>query len=283
MIEEMLEAHKDKLIAAVGIAQKDLSDLEGSKSALQKNLEDAKTRLEEKKADFVAAQSAREEATAAMKAAQKVLAESKDLLKKGEAGHAKLEKELANITAAYQEHFKAPMDAGETPTYNNLKPFIANLGLEDSLSSALPSSCAKAKEQRGSFDELVLGELGKALVAKIEFLTKTLAEEAAAVSERKLAVTSAEADLETKTTAEKEATANFEAAKTTQHDAEASVKTATDEWATFEPRVTEATDKYNLENTKRIDFEEGTLKDFANLRDKEAPAPVEEEAAPAGA
>jgi chromosome segregation ATPase len=283
MIEEMLEAHKDKLIASAGIAQKELSDLEGSKGVLQKNLEDAKTRFEEKKTDFTAAQSARSEVNAAMKAAQRVLNESKDLQKKREGSHAKVEKELADVDAAYQEHFKAPMDASGTPNYDQLKPFIANLGLEDSLSRAVPSSCAKAKEQRGSFDELVLGALGEALVAKIEVLRKTLAEESAAVSECKLALNSAEADLETKTLAEKEAAACLEAAVAAQREAEASAKAATDEWASFEPRVTEATDKFNLENTKRIDFEEGTFKDFVNLRDKEAPAPVEEECAPAGA
>lgn len=175
------------------------------------------------------------------------------------------------------------MDAGETPTYNNLKPFIANLGLEDSLSRAVPSSCAKAKEQRGSFDELVLGALGEALVAKIENLRKTLSKENAAVSECQLALSSAEADLESKTSAEKEASASLEAAVAAQGEAEASVKAATDEWTSFEPRVAEATSKFNLENTKRIDFEEGTFKDFVNLRDKEAPAPVAEECAPAGA
>jgi hypothetical protein len=283
MIQEMLEAHKEKLVAAVGAAQKELTDLEGSKNLLQQNLEGAQSKLEEKKANFLAAVKAHEEAKEVMTVSQTVLGESKDLQKKGEVSHAKLEKERAEVDAAYQEHFKAPMDAGETPKYDPLKPFIAHLGLEDSLSSALPSSCVKAKEQRGSFDELVLGELGKALVAKIESLTKAVADEAAALVTRKLAVSAAEGDLEAKTLAEKEAAAHFEATKETQREAEAAVKTASDEWATFEPRVTEATDKFNLENTKRMDFEEGTLKEFFGLRDKVVPAPVEEEAAPAGA
>lgn len=139
-----------------------------------KAVEDAKASLEEKKASFVTKQSAREAAKESVKAAKTVLAEAADLQAKGDANHAALEKDKAAIDAAYQEHFKAPMDASEGPHYGFLMPFIKNLGLEDSLANALPSSCDKTKEQRGSFDDLVLAELGKALLGKIATLRKVL-------------------------------------------------------------------------------------------------------------
>merc|ERR1712224_396406 len=146
-------------------------------------------------------------------------------------------------------------------------------------------SCAKPKDQRGSFDELVISELGKALEGKIAILTKSIAEEADGVVERKAAVALAETSLEGKTAAEKTAAADLEAAATAQHAAEAVVATATEGWTSFEPRVQEATENSNSCETMRTEFEDGALKDFNGLRDKEAPTPavVEDEAATAGA
>merc|ERR1719333_697191 len=268
MIEEKLQDHKKKLIEAVAAAQTQLTELEASKGTLLQTLEEAKAAFEEKKTAFLAVHTAREEAKESVKVAEKALAEAKETQKKGDANYTQLEKSRAAIEAAYKDHFKAPMEANEGPHHNNLKPFIQTLGLEDSLTSALPSSCTKPKDQRGSFDEVVITELGKAMEGKIASLTK-----------------SAEAVLESKIEIEKKAAEELEAASTAQHEAEAAVSKASEEWTTFEPRVQEATDKHAMQDTIRMDFEEGALKDFMNLRDKdiEVPAPVEEEAATAGA
>lgn len=284
MIEETLNDHQKKLVAAVAVAKRALADLEGSKTSLLQTLDGAKATLEEKRANFLASHTAREDAKAAVQAAETALADVHTAQKKGDANHAALEKQKAAIDAAYQQHFKAPMDANEGPHQAELKPFIKNLGLEESLTSALPSSCLKTKDQRGGFDELVLGELGKALVAKIEGLAHGIAEEAAGVIERKAGVTSAEAVLEAKKAAEKTAEACLEAAANVQHEADWHCALSSQDWSTFQPRVQEATDEHHLRDTMRIDFEEGALKEFASLRDKEAPPPVDEaEAAPLGA
>merc|ERR1712216_565241 len=190
--------------------------------------------------------------------------------KQGDAKYDDLQKQKAAIEAAYLEHFKTPMEANEGPHHKFLKPFVVTLGLEDSLTSALPSSCTKSKDQRGGFDDLVLTELGKALEKKIADMTQSIADEEAGVSERKASVASAEAVLESKSQAEKTAVADLEVAATSQHAAEEVERKASEEWTTFEPRVQEATDNCNLHDTKRMDFEEGPLKDFMNLRDKEA-------------
>merc|ERR1719258_516455 len=108
--------------------------------------------------------------------------------------------------------FRIFASSWETPHYISLKPFIQHLGLEESLSSALPSSCAKAKDQRGSFDQLVLSELGKAMVAKIAALETAVRDEATVVSDHKSAIVAAEVALEAKTTAEKDATSDLDVA-----------------------------------------------------------------------
>lgn len=283
MIDEMLLAHKAKLIDTVEVARKELAELDGSKSALLQRVEDVKASLAAKQVEKTAAHSAHEEAKTATKAAKNAVKEATETQTTGDAAYTALEAEKVAIDTAYQEHFKVPMDANECPHHSYLKPFIETLGLEESLISALPSSCVKTVEQRGGFDTLVLTELGKALVGKIACLEKRIVDDAAGVSERKVNVVSAEAVLETKEVAEKAAAADLEAATAAQSEAEAEVVKANEEWTTFEPRVQEATSNFHVHDTIRIDFEEGALKDFAGLRDKEAPKPVEEEAAVAGA
>lgn len=281
MIQEKLEEHKQKLGEAVALARKELEELEGSKSTLSVSLDASKAWLEERKKTFLALHAASQEAKAAVKEAEGALAEAKNLQKKGDANHAALEKQKASIVAAYEEHFKTPMDANESPHYSHLKPFIESLGLEESLTKALPASCTKAKEQRGSFDELVITELGKSLVQKIADLEKSIADEVSGVDARKTAINNAEEQIVAKIVAEKTAAEGDQAAAAAKHQADAEVTKASDEWSSFEPRVVEATEKLNAHEAARVEFEDGALKDFTSLRDKEAP--VEEEAAPAGA
>lgn len=280
MIEEMLQDHKQQLVEAVEVAQKELTEIEGTKDTLSKSCDNAKASLEEKQVGKTAAHNAYEAAKLASCSAESELAEQKDLQTKGDAAYAALEKEKVDLTAAYEEHYKTPMDANEGPHHTFLMPFIDNLGLEDSLTSALPSSCVKTTEQRGGFDTLVLTELGKALVAKIAALEKSLVDGSSGNSERQAAVTSAEAVLDTKKLAEKTAAADLEAAATALSEAEAELSKASGDWATFEPRLQAATDEVALQDKKRMDFVEGALKEFETLRDKE---PVEQEAAPLGA
>jgi len=284
MIEEMLQSHKVKLVAAVDVAQNELAELEGSKGALMQCLEAAKASLGEKQTAKAAAHTAHEESKAATQAATSTVAAAIDTQTTMDAAHAGLEKDKADIDAAYLEHFKTRMDANECPQHSGLMPFLATLGLEESLISALPSSCVKTVDQRGGFDNLVLTELGKAFVGKIASLEKRIVDEAPGIFERKANIVNSESMLEARVLAEKTACSDLDAASVAQDEAEADVAKATEDWTTFEPQVQEATCKHTLQDTIRMDFEEGALKDFALLREKEAAAPeaMEEEAAPVG-
>merc|ERR1711970_1539882 len=161
------------------------------------------------------------------------------------------------------------MDANQGPAHRFLTPFIANLDLEESLVSALPSSCMKTRDNRGGFDDLVLSELERAMVGRIATLEKNVADAAAAISERKATIASAEATIEAKKLAEQNAAADLEAATTAHCEAEAQVAKASEDWTTFEPRVQEAAENHKLHDTKRIEFADGPLKSFETLRESE--------------
>jgi chromosome segregation ATPase len=283
MVEEALQAHKQKLIEAVEKAEQKLNDMEGSKNAIQKQIDDAKNVLAEKEATRAATNTAYDAAKASAQAAEVALAEAKELQEKADTTHTVLEKERVAIVATYQEHFKAPMDNNQGPNHTFLKPFIETLGFEESLLSALPSSCVKTKEQRGGFDDLVLTELGKALLRKIGAYEKGVEDAALAISEFKEGVASALQAVEDRRLTEKAANVNLEAATAAENETQAKVSKALADWAAFEPQMNEASDNYNQHESKRIVFEDGPLKTFEALREKDVPAFVDAEASSAGA
>lgn len=279
MIEEVLQESRRQLELALEEAQKELTTIESTKGSLEQMLSTARDALTEKQGLATTAAAALEDAKAAANSAEAALAEQLELSRQATAAHSCLEKELAELREVYETHFKAPMDANEGPHHEFLKPFLEHLGLEDSLTSALPCSCQKAKEQRGGFDDLVLTELGKALVSKIASLEKGVADAAATMGERTAAVGSAQTELDARKVSESAAQSSLEAASAVQTEAETQVSQAENDWSTFEPRLQAATDKVSQQDAKRLDFVEGALKEFQALRDKD----VEQEAATMGA
>jgi len=283
MIEETLEAQKKELIDALEVARKELSNLEGSKSVLLQHVDAAKAMRDLKQEAMKQASLTHKDAQSSAKAAEADLTEAKEAEQKAVVAYAALSKEKVAIDAAYEEHFKVPMEGEQGPQHIFLKPFLDTLGLEESLISALPSSCMKTKAQRGGFDDLVISELGKSLVAKMAALTQSVADDALVISERTASVVSSEQAVAAKNLTDQNAAADLEAATTALSEAETQVCNANEEMTTFEPRVQEATDNYNLHDTKRKNFVDGPLLNFETLREKGFQMPVEEEAATAGA
>jgi len=194
-------------------------------------------------------------------------------------------KEKDAIQSAYEQYFKAPLDAGEAINYGALDPFVPSLGLEDSLTTALSSCCGKAKDQRGSFDNLVIGQFGEALEAKIVSLEKNIADEVSSASQMQAEIASVETQTERDSVSAETKLSELENAVAARKASEDALRKASEEWSAFEPGVQEAAEHLNVQDALRMDFEEGALKDFFNLRDNATPVPlpVEEEAAIAGA
>lgn len=279
MIEEVLQEGRKQLELALEEAQKELTAIESTKGSLEQMLTTARDVLTAKQGLATTAAAALEDAKAAASTAEAALAEQLELSRQATVAHSTLEKEHAELQEVYEKHFKAPMNANEGPHHEFLEPFLEHLGLEDSLTSALPCSCQKAKEQRGGFDDLVLTELGKALVNKISSLEKVVAEAATKMQELTVAVGSAQTELDARKVSQNAAQSSLEAASAVQTEAETQVSQAENDWSSFEPRLNAATDKVHQQDAKRLDFVEGALKEFQALRDKD----VEQEAATMGA
>jgi len=280
MIEETLQGAKAKFAEDVASSLGELSNIEASNTGLLARASDTEASLKEKQAAKKAASSSLDAAKQAVFTAESALKEAKEMHKQSDKTVALLVKEKTNLEVAFQEHLKTPMESDQILQHVFLQPFVNSLDLEESLKLALPSSCVKTKEQRGSFDDLVISALIKAWNKKIASLTQSIEEATPTVSEKKAAVTAAEVLLEGNTAVQQTAASELEAARTAQAETEAEVSKAKEELAVLGPKLKEATEKYSSFKAMLDDYVDGTLATFEALRDQ---GPTGEVAATAGA
>jgi len=266
MIEETLQQERSSIQGRVSASEQKAEDFKSIQVAKDAQRAAAGTALAEKQEQEQKQKSSLAEAGEARRTAEKALADAQ--VAKTE-GHTKLEassKEKELLEMALQEHYIIPMDASEGPHYTALKPLLCKLILEDSLVSALPSSCAKPKDQRGSFDVLVLEELRTAFSKKIAELGYVLEAEVPAAEERASKAREAESELEKTKVIEHELTAALEAAQkdvqAAQEEAVNAVMVATGAAADVEAAVLVAT----AVKGELSEFEAGPLAAFLALK-----------------
>merc|ERR1719277_1480164 len=268
MIEETLSAEKKKLTDAVDQAQQELSELETTRASCASRVAETEATLVAKKSEEQAKKVALDAAKEGLHTSEAAFVAVTDAQIKGDEPLAKLREEKAALQALSEDHFKAPMEANEGPHYSFLQAHMSKLQLEESLAVALPSSCTKAKEQRGAFDDLVISELEKAMITKIASLSKTIEEEEPFEAERKAAVIAAETSLKASLETEKVASMEVEAATAATIEAEGVVTQAKAEEAAMVPRIQRVTSNHGDRVFELDHFENGPMASFTNLNNK---------------
>lgn len=287
MLEQTMTGHKTALDAKAVAEATALATLKASESNLSTTVTSAEAGLAAQKDVVQSRKTALVEATEAEKSSGNILSTLKTERTTATEAAAQMAAEQTAIAAAFAEHF-GPMEEGEGKAhFKKLEPFLKKIELEDTLLKALPSTVAKAKDKRGTFDNLVLQELSKAFNIKIAALAASVEAEGPAAQQRDAGVATAEKDHEAKKNDLTQAMAEFEAAEKEHGDREAALGHAKQAVDDFQPQVDEVTER--LSNAKKAleDFEAGPLANFfvlqarvAAVAEEEAPA---EEAAPAEA
>merc|ERR1719401_1816475 len=192
MVEETLNTKKSDMEAAVAAENLKLNDLKASEEGLLRAVKDSEVALAAQQEIVQTVQQALANATATADASVKALAERSATRKAGDEKIEEAKKEKAELELAFETHYKAPMAEGVAgPHFKELESLLKAIDLEASLLVALPSSCAKSKEHRGAFDDVVLQEVEKAINSKIALLGSFLESEVAAALEREAAVQAA--------------------------------------------------------------------------------------------
>jgi chromosome segregation ATPase len=281
MVAETFDAKKSEMDKAVATEQEKLDSLKASEEKLMSTMKEAEVAIADQQNVVQQLTDSLANATTVANASAEVLAERRDAKKIGDENVATAKAEKVALEAAFQTHYKAPMEEGIAgPCFRELEPFLAKVELEPSLLTALPSSCAKSKEHRGNFDEVVLQELEKAISSKIEALGAAVEVDGPASVEREGAVQAAEKDCEAKNEARNECMRQLEDAQRelgVREEALCAAKSAVED---FQPQLATLTVQADTLRAELTEFEAGPLATFLSSKTRiDVPA----EAVPAGA
>jgi len=284
MTEATLNGKKSVLQTIAAAEDAALASLKASESQLGTAVTEAEAALAAQKVVVETKSNALVEATAAENASSTDLSTKRSEHAASQAAVEKLQGDKTAIESAFAEHFK-PMEEGEGKAHlKKLEPFLKQIEIESTLLTALPSTCAKNKEKRGTFDNLVLQELEKAFSAKITALGDAVVAEGPASGAREAAIQAAEKDHAAKDATKTQAAAESVAAEKEQSDREAALSAAKIAVDDFQPQLEEKTGRVATAATVLSEFEAGPLANFAAFKTRVAALPVEEvveEVAPA--
>jgi len=265
-VEETLHAIKSEMATDASAKETKLDTLKATMAELLGKVKEAEDGLSARKEALEVATVTLAEATATANASGETLAECQSAHATCATNLASLQEDRTELEKAFQAHFQVPMEAGEGPHFKELEPFLQNMELEASLQNTLPGTCAKTKENRGSFDDVILEQLEKAIVARISTLGESVARETSTVAEHATAVSNAESEYNLKKEAETRSTSELEAAQKEQSDAEAALVKANAAVDEFRGELEEATEVCESSKAKLVGFEGGPLANFMTYK-----------------
>jgi hypothetical protein len=255
-----VEAEKKKLEAAATEAENDLASMKAVTDAQQAALAEAETAAREKNSVLVAAQVAQAKADSDLATARK----DKDLY----------EAVLENNVKALSTQDLEPANA--QTHLDALLPLVKNLVLDDSLRTALPTTCLKTRSARGVFDQMVLQELEKVISEHLVGLASTVNNNTSVATERVAACEEAQRVLNAANEIKQGAATELADAKTTQKDAVNLLSARRTDLANFQPTYENATKARDEKKQVLKQFEDVNVACFTELRDKVSvqPQPV---------
>jgi len=282
MVEQTLNAKRSLLEAVVATEETKLANLTSQQVDVASTASEAEMALAAQKELVQTAKLALAEATTAANASRTTLTELRSEQTTGDAKLAHAQEMKTGLESAFELHFKPMKEDAAGPHFKELEPFLKSIEMEESLLIALPSTCAKSKEHRGTFDTVVLDELEKSIALKIAALGDTITAETPASVARGAAAEDAQKEYDAKKASQMRAVADFEALQKEHSDRGATLskaKVAVDE---LQPQVDLVTGSVDKAKVALEGFVAGPLagfKTFSVRTVETAPA----EAAPAGA
>merc|ERR1719199_1830756 len=215
-----------------------------------------------------------------MTTTKKLLAEKQEEHRTCDAPYLAAKKEQVGLASAFVEHFKVPLESGETLHYEELQPFLSNLDLEESFMVSVPSSCMKTKEERGSFDHIVLQALEQALLDRATQIKDVVSNRSPESEAREVAVLKAEEQLAVDRVAQEKASAELAAAQKEVELLAAELKEILQVGANIGVELKAALKQSDKVRFIQEGFEQGPLASFRTCKDGGA---ASEKCATAGA
>lgn len=227
-----------------------------------------------------------EEATGAEKAQKAALASAQKDQKHLEKALKKAEHEKEKYTEAHGTSFKALSEgmyetAKDAKAYlHKVTPICKEMKLDTSLLTSLSSAVEKKKDSRGTFDDLVISQLGDALQARITGLTSEVEKAMAEYKEGADKAGAHEADFVAAETARKAAEEASGTARAEKKTLEKDLAEKSDSLESWEDDLREMIADRDEKARELEHFRTGPLATFAALKSRSTTPPPEPEPLP---
>merc|ERR1719343_468961 len=270
MIGEVIQGVETALRKAADDESAKVVEVEASKSGLQAALTQAEAALAAAAEEVQAKTATLEEATAAVQSAKASVRDAEGAQRAGDVELLQAQQSKATLEKGIESDFQAIVEGLGEPEehFRALLPLLSGLGLDESLMSALPSTCKKAAAERGSFDAMVLEQLGARLREQSASLARVVEEATPAAQARASAVEAAQAEFHKAEEAEKRAVEDLEVARAGQQAATAGAAAAKERVDAFEPEYTQATQERDAKAGALENFRLYNVACFEQLRDQ---------------
>lgn len=215
------------------------------------------------------------EAEGAVTRARAVVAEKQVSHKPLEAELAKAQEELRSLQAAAEGPLRAIVEGpcdDETLAkehYAALLPFIERLGLDESLLSALPSSCTTPLAARSDFGKMAVQELGNAFGRSVAKAAEAVEARAAVVREAHASVGSVAAELDAAVASANSAEEALDAARQRQEAAAIAAATAKRDCASQRAALEDLTERVTAAISALQEFQDTSLASFKLLQGRQ--------------
>jgi DNA repair exonuclease SbcCD ATPase subunit len=275
MMEKILLNRKASLQSHVDAASEKLATEKASEEELVKRVKELESELETQKTAVAALETSLTQVSSTAQASANILEKTSADYKAAEDRFMEAKSAKVGLEGALQDHSQAEVGL----SWDQLAPFVKKLEIEASLLTALPSTCGKPKEQRKSFDLLVLEELERAFSAKITELSAAVEKDSPAVAELEAAMSAAEKEHQTNKDRQKQVETELSAAQKIKSDREAELTNAKLGVDKSKPTLQALHAEHDNAKKALSTFEDGPLTYFSSCKTKttettEVEAPV---------
>jgi len=273
MVGEVCDGVVADMAGEVAAAEEHIAQLEGGMAGLGAKVAEASSALEKEKAVVCAKATEVSQCAGRVLNAKTALAEAQRLQAVGDTPLVAVRKERDDLEIGISSHLKALRDGdwettGARQHLMALMPLTQAAGLDDSLASAIPSSCTKPPGMRSNFDGMVFEQLEAKLKERLVTLSASLDRGAAAEADRAEAVRTADEELKRREEAERLASLDLRAAQAAEREALAGLAAADQAHSTAGVDVAQAKDLVEARRASAEHFSSWNVSSLELLRDR---------------
>jgi hypothetical protein len=244
MLREVYDAIELKLKNAAEAEKAKVTEIEASKDKLDAALSEAESRHSATTATMESCKATLAECFGSTNERKLAFAAAQEAERTGNAPGLILEEEHRGLMCALDEHLKAlkegSWETGSAKRHLDALLPLASKLTDESLVTALPSTCIKPPGDRSSFDNMVIQQLEASLTSRLTQLSADIETEKPAKAQRAAEVAHAQQVLKQAEDAQHKASDDTSAALSAQKDTLAVFQLSKSEVAAFKPTLRKA-------------------------------------------